>query len=550
LSLTGQDFFTPKKPAQIFMTQDKQDQIQKLNLMPKEGDLSYASIKDFNTWCSNTGVATFTVPGTTTTLQASAMHVNYISNQEYTYIGKIDGDANANFAITRNEEGFTGFIWLSQDRYFMYPLGGDEVVVIKDADLSPSEAAGNDCGTATAVSEVPPNPALSSSDCDLNNDCYALIDILLLIHPNVGNNLPTGFNSMATVTTNAILLNSGIINKEVRTRIFNLPSNITVNLSSNDASGDLDNFRSNPLVQQFRDNTGSDITILISGSTWNLPGNNSIVGIAYTDASNSHAYGIVNANRAFGNLVFAHEVGHIFGALHHRTQNPQTPPNPLLEVPFASDDAACCAHGYVFTGSSGSNWATILSRGGPRIPYYSNPSVNYDGSPTGISGGIFFGINNAGKIKNRACSVDNFRLPTRLYSQITGPMEMCPGDNILYGALVTFGTNQGQTPANYIWEVSTNPNGPYLTLATMGSGVAWVHANLGIPGQYMYLKLTTIAQNGFQHVTTKRILVHGTCLGNEGDDRSVQIDLSDFNGRSELILNPNPANDRVQILLM
>ncbi|MEO0653117.1 MAG: reprolysin-like metallopeptidase, partial [Planctomycetota bacterium] len=71
----------------------------------------------------------------------------------------------------------------------------------------------------------------------------------------------------------------------------------------------------------------------------------------------------------------AHELGHNMGLGHDLASNPQ------------AQTITTFANGWNFTGSSGSNFRTVMSVGGEtRIPYYSDPGVKFDGQGTGSSG--------------------------------------------------------------------------------------------------------------------------------------------------------------------
>jgi hypothetical protein len=208
--------------------------------------------------------------------------------------------------------------------------------------------------------------------------------------------------------------------------------------------------------------------------------------------------------------------------------------------------------GLRFMGASGTFHQTTMTNlglTGERIPYYSNPFVTFDGAPTGFEGSASTNTaNNTRKIKNRACEVQKNNNPQQIYGQIEGPSAMCPGDNINYVSLVTPGTGQG--PSNYWWQCgwsySTSPAGPF-TLLNTNLCEAWVSANLGIPGSYLYLRLTVFPNTGNTWTTTKRILIQSSCSQGGGgnlEDRSAENERELV--RPELFyLMPNPAGGTV-----
>jgi hypothetical protein len=88
-------------------------------------------------------------------------------------------------------------------------------------------------------------------------------------------------------------------------------------------------------------------------------------------ASSEEAFFVVHHACATLTNSIAHEVGHIMGARHDRSIDKQSRPFPY-------------GHGYV----NAKKWRDIMSynracNGCPRIPFWSNPRVMYQGEPTG-----------------------------------------------------------------------------------------------------------------------------------------------------------------------
>jgi hypothetical protein len=109
-------------------------------------------------------------------------------------------------------------------------------------------------------------------------------------------------------------------------------------------------------------------------------------------ADAQEAYFVVHHACAAITYSIAHEVGHILGARHDRAVDANNIPFPY-------------AHGYV----NGAKWRDMMSYqqgcgGCPRIPYWSNPRINYNGEPTGTAAN-----DNARLILERAESVSRFR---------------------------------------------------------------------------------------------------------------------------------------------
>lgn len=117
-------------------------------------------------------------------------------------------------------------------------------------------------------------------------------------------------------------------------------------------------------VHTKRDAVGADeVALLISDTTY--------CGLGWLNSTQDLAYVAVAYNCATGYYSFAHEIGHNFGARHDPQVDPTTTPYPY-------------AHGFL----NGNSWRTIMAYANycnncPRIQYFSNPNVFYQGVATG-----------------------------------------------------------------------------------------------------------------------------------------------------------------------
>ena len=365
------------------------------------------------------------------------------------------------------------------------------------------------------------------------------MDILVVEHPNSA--VAKGWQAIAQLNINTILLNSGIVNKQVRVRRINMPASITSFVLSPNAFVDANNVKDNTQFQALRNSYGADVVVLLSSTTWiNPTTGGTVFGSASGAVTNSeNAYCVVSAPFSFaGRYTLAHEIAHTWGARHARVAS------------GGDDDGFDCAHAHVFAGLSGPMQRTILGplAIGSRIPYFSNPSVLFDGVATGVADAgtaSTTAADNSRKIKNSTCDVQNYKQPLTLYAQINGPAAMCSMANINYQAWVTNGTNQNHTPATYVWSVSPSPTGPFTTLATNGANNAWVSATLGVPGSTFFLNLTITTNAGTTFTTSKAILVFSTCFDGGGiDDRDMEATSIQYD--PNLYIAPNPAQGIVR----
>ncbi len=128
--------------------------------------------------------------------------------------------------------------------------------------------------------------------------------------------------------------------------------------------------------------------------------NGQYCGLAWVGPKASYAFSVVNRGCATGNLSFAHELAHNFGALHDPYVDPGTSPY---------------AYGHGLVNPAG-HWRTVMAYNDAcaaagtsctRIAYFSNPNLTY-GSPASPLGSTSVS-NNARVLNDNAYAVANFR---------------------------------------------------------------------------------------------------------------------------------------------
>jgi peptidyl-Asp metalloendopeptidase len=200
------------------------------------------------------------------------------------------------------------------------------------------------------------------------------IDVMVVWTPaarNAVGGTQAGIESLiqsAVANANLAYSNSGV-NAQLRLvhaeEVAFTEGSISTDLTSLSTAGDgvLDR------VQTLRDQYGADVVTLlgngyVAGGTC---GSGFIMGTP-TASFAAWAYNIVDQSCAAGYLSYAHEVGHNEG-LQHDPANSNTAP----AYPYA----------YGYQDPSGA-FRTVMSYGSSqRVPFFSNPSVLYNGLPTG-----------------------------------------------------------------------------------------------------------------------------------------------------------------------
>lgn len=141
-------------------------------------------------------------------------------------------------------------------------------------------------------------------------------------------------------------------------------------------------------IHTTRNSVAADVGVLIIN-------NASSCGLASSIGSTaSSAFATVHWDCATGYYSFAHEIGHLQSARHDPATDPTT-------TPYAY------GHGYQYTGSP--SWRTIMayncSAGCPRLDYWSNPNILYNGHPMGTTSQN----DNARVLNNTRATVAAFR---------------------------------------------------------------------------------------------------------------------------------------------
>ena len=296
-------------------------------------------------------------------------------------------EGNADFVV--HNDMITARIANFKYVYLIYPLtNGLHVLLECDNDNMPLDESLSgykqmlEQGAKTAAEkearhldlEAPQNGSKSV----LAGDCK--VRILVMYDDAAASNMadPIGFvNSCIDITNTAYNNSSLSFNVELavatqETYAGALNSSVDKVRFHDNGDGYLDN------VFDLRSYFDADMCILILENL-----QSGICGEAYTVANSNYTdpFCVVTRGCSVGNLSFPHELGHLYGCRH----------DPYVDntsTPYAY------GHGYAYLPS---RWRTVMAynnictatapgTGCTRIPYFSNPSVNYNGNATGVAG--------------------------------------------------------------------------------------------------------------------------------------------------------------------
>jgi peptidyl-Asp metalloendopeptidase len=212
----------------------------------------------------------------------------------------------------------------------------------------------------------------SADNIAADNSGNPQIDVMV-VYTTLAKNGAGGTANIKALIQNAVdVANDAYANSFVTQRI-NLVHTAEVGYNEGAASH-LSWLRTNANVGSLRNTHGADLVAMVTntGQGW--------CGIAYvmrtvSNSFESHGFS-VTARGCIGGLVFAHELGHNMG-LEHDPANGTAPAN--ASYPYA--------FGHYVSG----NFRTVMSYSNqctsscPRKAHFSNPSVSYNGVPTGIA---------------------------------------------------------------------------------------------------------------------------------------------------------------------
>ena len=522
---------------------EKLDFWNRLDALSYKKNLSVVKVGDVPSLQQN-GTLTFTIPGVAATITAKAVRVEYEAEKQYIWQGSIDQAGY--MSIVSTADGMSGFIQLNNKYFVLYPLYKSYCALF-EYNLSAMPAD-------TCVTGIVPTATLQSTSssidyCADDYNCHSTIDVLVLITPEArtwiggtfGNNW---LNALAyvingTETVNLAFANSDI-NARVRTRYAAL--NDFVYSISNDADEDILSLKNHTTAQNLRNQHRADLVIMLTNDRYaTVAGTVSAIGPDVADYDD--AYGIVEINSLLDpRFTYAHEVAHLFGARHNRSGN------------GGNDNTDICAHGLQFDDADGIERRTIMAllyqqdqqAGNQRVLHYSNPDINFNGTPTGNANN-----NNAHMIQNTGCELVGYRSSPYFSAAIDGYKMWCrPGTSVTelpndYVAVITPATPGFPCTPPYTYEWRWNTSGIFTAAnpGTLLGNTASITINELLTCPSFFLRLRITGADGFSYTVTNQIDTHFCCGGGGGKNL-----FSDTQQTNMFQVMPNPAQTDFRVV--
>lgn len=341
------------------------------------------------------------------------------SPKDFTWLGRVAA-GQGDVVLIVHDGNVTGSVRDGLDLYKIEPLGqGLHAIVKIDASRFPPEhppafeeveRAGRPAGDL-----VPPTGPGEAQSGQLL--APQVIDVLVAWTPAARTAVSDihATIQLAVAESNQSYVNSGV---NIQLRLVD-SFELSYSESGKSYSTILNDFVNNATVQGRRNSSGADLSAMIINQSDYCGMADAIM------ASASTAFAVVHYSCATGYYSFAHELGHLQGARHD-------PANDPTSTPFAY------GHGYQQTAVN-PHWRTIMAYdcagGCPRLQYWANPNVTYNGLPMGNTS-----VSHDARVLNEtAATVAAFRsTPLPDYVQCAAEGQTCSFSGT---RMVAFGAN-------------------------------------------------------------------------------------------------------------
>jgi hypothetical protein len=382
------------------------------------------------------------------------------------WVGRIEGQPMGDVVLTVVDGVLSGSAVWPGGAYRIRFDGSTQVV----EQLDPGQFPEDGC-----FREVPPGATDAGAAPVANADDGSLIDVLVFYTPAARTAAGGTSGMLAVVNTAVAETNTGYANSGVVPRLRLAAAQEVAYAESGTTAADMstdldrvtdpsDGFMDS--VHAMRDAYHADVVSLLVTGYNNAYG---ACGIAWLMAGNDpsfapHAFSVVDVSCATGYYSFGHETGHNMGLNHARND-----PTGTGAYPYS--------YGYKDPGHA---FRTVMAYNCPvscpRVLYFSNPNVLYQGKPTGVATGSGSSAYNALSLSNTRVTVANWRAFPTASIRVDAPNG---GQSWKAGSTHSVAWTTTDVPAGAVVHITYEDGGAYVTNRTPGGFVAAVPASQG-----------------------------------------------------------------------
>lgn len=471
--------------------------------------------------------------------------VEFLSDDHYTWYGSFKKETGDVMLMAREGRIF-GRLNINDISYEVQSLERGLSILVE---LDKEKLSNFTCGASDEPSSSTDQSNNHINSENSNNQRIASTSFtnvrVLVLFTTAANNAVGNINDVATLAIQQ--LNDAKYSSDVSTSDlhFTLAGTQFLNFGEDprgDIGQDLEDLTNASTAQALRNNFDADLVVLLTNSNGRY---GSIYGVAYVGPNDPQAYGIVEVSNATSTYTFAHEVGHMMGALHQRCTQYLTG-----SCGFTGDE-----YGYGFTYKTGI-WPfrtehkkhTIMHQlrsGYDRIAHFSNPNVDY--GPKDEATGSVGSANVARVFRANASTIAEFRDYVAPYSvNIYGITSAAGGQSISLSA----SGSGGSLPYSYQWWVSTDGfgyvyagTGSTLYYTMPSSSNLYVRVNSSDSGADSDIDYHTISNSGNQCIKNCPPELDPNLRIAEDDQHD------DFDKQLSISIYPNPTRDFLTLAL-
>ena len=287
-------------------------------------------------------------------------------------------------------------------------------------------------------------------------------------------------------------------------------------------------------VHALRDDLGADVVSLITKG-------GSGCGIAFSMRNESasfasSAFNVVKKS-CLSNHSLAHEVGHNQGNMHNRESTSNTGAYPY-------------SYGYRRCASDGTGFRTVMSyscSGANRVTQFSNPNVNFNGYPTGVSyeSNPSGSAENVRSMNNTADTVTDFRAGSGGGGEPTvpnAPSSLSASADSLNRVTVAWSDNSDDETG---FKLARSSNGvDYSQIATLGAGTtSFSESGLATGATYYYKVRAYNSAGNSDYSNVDSVTIEDDSTGTVPDQPSNVAVANNGNGTATLTWRDNSSNE-------